>query len=233
VINLVLVILSGTRMSIAAAAVLLAVYAGLSQALRDVFLRRWWLADAAALALVTTVVIYWPSLQLRLFAGHSDSINMSARDDVWGFYFEEFLLSPLFGRGLGVAYVAGADWLTALPRNTPHNEYLHLLVAGGAVGGLACIAAIVLWYRQLLHTASDNDRPFLLALAPALGLQAFTADVLIYWSTLGLFAYLGVLRTRAQALAPRPARDVERPTATPAAESRQPLRRAALFRPEP
>ena len=155
---------------------------------------------------------------------------MSGRDDLWDFYLEEFMLSPLFGRGLGVAYVAGADWLVDWPRNTPHNEYLHLLVAGGAVGFRLCMAAIALWYRQLLTTAPENDRPFLLALAPALALQAFTADVLIYWSSLGLFAYLGVLLTRARAgvsmphLGPAP---LEPPP--PAAPLEAP--RAALFRP--
>ena len=155
---------------------------------------------------------------------------------MWGFYLEEFMLSPLFGRGLGIAYVAGADWLTSLPRNTPHNEYLHLLVAGGACGFVLCMTAIGLWYRQLLQAVSDNDRLFLLALAPALGLQAFTADVLIYWSGLGLFAYLGVMLTRAQSAAPlaRPARQpVETPAPIPSLQARPELRRAALFRPEP
>ena len=236
-VNLVLVILSGTRMAILAAAVLLVVYGSLSQELREAVLRRRWLAVSAAVALAATVLLYWHSLQLRLFEGDSDSINLSKRDDVWGFYLDEFLLSPLFGRGLGIAYVAGADWLTGLWRTTPHNEYLHLLVAGGAVGGLLCLAAIALWYRQLLQTASDNDRLFLLALAPALGLYALTADLLIYWSGLGLFAYLGIILTRARALAPLPlprAAPVEQPRAAPVEQEAAPAtRRAALFRPEP
>jgi O-antigen ligase len=231
-INLVLVILSGTRMTILAATVLLVVYGSLSEALREALRRRRWFTGSAAAALVVTVVIYWPSLQQRLFAPHGDGINLSARDDVWGFYLEEFLLSPLFGRGLGVAYVAGADWLTDLTRNTPHNEYLHLLVAGGAVGCLLCAAAIALWYRLLLRTVSDNDRQFLLALAPALGLQAFTADVLIYWSSLGLFVYLGMLLTRARAVAPL-AQPYPGPDERPAPAAPPEVRRAALFRPEP
>jgi hypothetical protein len=235
--NLALVILSGTRMTILASVVLLLAYGSLSQPLRALLLRQRWLIGVGGAALAATVLLYWPSLQLRLFAPHSDSINWSARDDVWGFYVEELLLGPWFGRGLGVAYVAGADWLTNLPRNTPHNEYLHLLVAGGVVGGLLCIAAIALWYRQLLVSASDNDRPFLLALAPALGLQALTADVLVYWSTLGLFAYLGVLLTRAGAAATLPESQSEiQPTgaAEPPATAAVPeLPRATPFRPEP
>jgi len=231
-INLILVILSGTRMTILAALVLLVAYGSLSQALREALQRRRWFAGSAAAALVAVVVIYWPSLQQRLFAADGEGVNMSGRDELWNFYIEEFMLSPLFGRGLGVAYVAGTDWLAGWPRTTPHNEYLHLLVAGGAVGFLLCMAGIALWYRQLLMTVPDNDRPFLLALAPALGLQAFTADVLIYWSCLGLFAYLGVMLTRARAGAsvalPDPA-----PVEEPAPAAPPEIRRTALFRPEP
>ena len=231
-INLILVILSGTRMTILAAAVLLVAYGSLSHALRELLQRHRWFAGSAAAALVATVVIYWPSLQQRLFASDGESVNMSGRDDLWDFYLEEFLLSPLFGRGLGVAYVAGTDWLAEWSRNTPHNEYLHLLVAGGAVGFLLCIAGIALWYRQLLTTVAENDRPFLLALAPALGLQAFTADVLIYWSSLGLFAYLGVMLTRARAGASMP-QFSPAPVEPPAPAAPPETRRAALFRPEP
>ena len=234
IINLVLLILSGTRMPIAAAIVLAGTYATLSPGLRELFLRQRWFAGVAAGALILTVVVYWPSLQLRLFDdGSSTHVNMSSRGDVWGFYFEEFLLSPVFGRGLGVAYVAGTDWLSGLMRTTPHNEYLHLLVAGGVVGFALCMAGIGLWYRQLLQSVADNDRLFLLALAPALALQAFTADLLVYWSTLGLFAYLGLLLTRAHATAPSraPLSRLEQPAAPAPPESRPEVRRGALFRP--
>ncbi len=230
-LNLVLVILSGTRMVIFAAAVLLAAYASLSPALREMLQRQRRLAIASGLALVATVVLYWPSLQMRLFDSTSGEVFLSGRDSLVSFYWEEFLLSPLFGRGLGVGYVAGADWLTNLPRNTPHNEYLHLLVTGGAVGFLLCAAAIALWSRQLYLAAADNDRPFLLALAPAFGLCALTADVLLYWTGLALFAYLGVMLTRSQAVMPaRRARARAAEPGPPAALSEP--RRAALFRPE-
>ena len=232
IINLVLVILTGTRMAIFASAVLLATYAALSPDLREMLARQRRLAVLGGGALVATAVLYWPSLQMRLFEDDSGEIFMSARDSVWSFWWEEFLLSPLFGRGVGVGYVGGADWLTNLPRNTPHNEYLHLLVTGGAAGFLLCAAAIALWSRQLYLAASDNDRPFLLALAPAFGLCAVTADVLLYWTGLALFAYLGVMLTRSQVALPG-ARPLPR-VAEPAAAAAPPEpRRAALFRPEP
>jgi hypothetical protein len=73
---------------------------------------------------------------------------------------------------------------------------LHLLVSVGVIGFGLCAAAIALWYRRLLQTASDNDRPFLIALLPALGVFAITEDVLVFSTGLATFAYLGVLLTR-------------------------------------
>jgi O-antigen ligase len=205
VVNLVLVILSGTRMAIFAAGVLLLTYGALSQDLRQLPLRRRWLTAAAAVVVVAVVALYWPFLHQRLFEGGSGNLEMSSRDEIWRFYLQEFRLSPLFGRGLGAGYVAGVGKLGDLWRTTPHNEYLHFLVEGGVVGFGLCLAAIGLWYRQLLRALGANDRLFLLALAPALAVYAFTVDLLIYWAGLALFAYLGALVIRARAPDPLPA----------------------------
>jgi O-antigen ligase len=85
------------------------------------------------------------------------------------------------------------------PRTTPHNEYLHLLISVGVIGFVLCAAAIGLWCRRLLQMASENDRPFLIALLPAIGLFAITEDVLVFSTGLATFAYLGVLLTRRSA----------------------------------
>jgi O-antigen ligase len=206
VVNLAFVILSGTRMAIAAAAVFLVTYLLLSEALRQ-RLRIHRARTAASVTVVVAALLwYWPALESRLFehareletvlAGDADaSVNMSGRDEVWTFYLEEFTFSPLFGRGIGTGFVAAADWLN-WPRTTPHNEYLHLLVNTGAVGFVLCAAAIFFWYRSLLRAASENDQPFLLALIPALAIFAITEDVLVFSTGLAVFAYLGVLLTR-------------------------------------
>jgi hypothetical protein len=56
--------------------------------------------------------------------------------------------------------------------------------------------------------------------------------VLIYWSSLGLFVYLGVLLTRARAGASMP-QFSPAPVEPPAPAAPPETRRAALFRPEP
>jgi teichuronic acid biosynthesis protein TuaE len=217
VVNLALVILSGTRMAIAAAGLFLCAYLMLSTTLRQrLFEHRTGTAVGIAVVAVT-LLWYWPTLQARIFEwsgvgavsiGATDlNIDLSGRDTIWKFYFEEFAFSPLFGRGIGAGFVAATDWLQG-PRQTPHNEYLHLLVSVGVIGFVLCAAAIGLWYRRLLQTASENDRPFLIALLPALGVFAITEDVLVFSTGLATFAYLGVLLTRrsARKCLPRPRR---------------------------
>lgn len=195
VLNLALVILSGTRMAMFASAIFLAVYALLSQALRAELRARRLLLLGGIGALLLTVVLYWPYFAQRVIADGEVEVGLSGRDRLWSFYFEEFLFSPLFGRGIGAGAMAGEDWYATFPLPMPHNEYLHLLVIGGAAGALLVLAGIVLWYRFLLQVASPNDREFLLALAPALAVYAITENLLVYVTALPLYAYLGVLLT--------------------------------------
>jgi O-antigen ligase len=209
VVNLVLVILSGTRMAIVASGVLLLTYGVLSHDLRRLPLRRRWLTGAAAALVVAAAAFYGPFLYQRLFEPGTEHLEMSSRDEIWSFYLREFRLSPWFGRGLGAGYVAGVEALPDLSRTTPHNEYLHFLVEGGAVGFGLCVAAIALWYRRLLQGVRAHDRLFLLALAPALVAYAFTVDLLIYWAGLALFAYLGVLAAQGRPSALRPEKPPE------------------------
>jgi O-antigen ligase len=148
---------------------------------------------------------YWPTLELRLFydyaldfkwlADPARDLDLSNREDVWKFYFNEWLLSPWFGRGIGSGLIAALGWLDLL-QIRPHNQYLHLLMTTGAVGFVLVAAAIGIWYRQLVQRAYALDRPFLLALALPLAALAVTEDVLLFSTALGLFAYFGVVLTR-------------------------------------
>ena len=210
VANLALVVLSGTRMAIAASGVFLIAYLLLSDGLRQ-RLRQHRGRTAVGVAVIAAALLwYWPTLESRLFGGRDVaevsigsadvSVNLSGRVEIWKFYLEEFTFSPLLGRGIGVGFVAAADWLR-WPRTTPHNEYLHLLVSVGVVGFLLCAGAIAIWYRRLFQMASENDRLFLIAIVPGVGLFAVTDDVLAFSTGLALFAYFAILLTkRSQAL---------------------------------
>jgi O-antigen ligase len=193
-VNLALVILSGTRMAIFASAVFLGTHVVLSEVLRRQLRQERWLALAGLGLVAATLIVYWPTLLQHTFGRTGETVDLNGRDELWSFYWQEFLLSPWFGRGLGSGFVASVGWIRAvLP--TPHNEYLHLLVMGGVVGFVVIAGGIGLWYRQLLQVASPNDREFLLALMPALGAYAFTDNILIYSSAMAVYAYLGVVLT--------------------------------------
>ena len=49
---------------------------------------------------------------------------------IWQRFYDEFWRSPIFGRGIGSAFITRKP--LELLYAAPHNEYLHLLVVGGA-----------------------------------------------------------------------------------------------------
>lgn len=194
-INFLLVVFSGTRTAIAASVLLFFAYSLLFPPMRE----RWRHKPVALAlgigALAVAVSLYLPNLELRMFGASDGAIRWSGRDEMWAFYFDEFLRSPVFGRGLGTGFIAYAEH-TSFGLPTPHNEYLHFLVIGGIVGCVLFFGAIVLWFRGLIRPARWDDRAFLLALIPALATYAVTENMLILPSALPVFAYLGILRTR-------------------------------------
>ena len=194
-LNLALVVLSATRMAIFTSAVFLAVYLVASPSLRQQWRKHWIEVSIGAGLVAAAVWYYLPMLRWRLFESGGDGIRLSGRDDLWPFYYDQFLISPIFGRGMGSGFVAA---LSRFDSNVPapHNEYLHLLVVGGVVGAAACFVAIVLWFVQLWRTVASSDRAFLIALLPALAAYAVIDNVLIYATGLALFAYFGVLLTQ-------------------------------------
>jgi O-antigen ligase len=193
-VDFALVVLSATRMAVLASAIFAVAYGILSPGLRARLRAHWGIA-ALGLALAGgALLLYWPTLEARMFTGESGAISLSGRDDLWSFYYREFLLSPIAGRGLGAGFIAASDWRPGL--STPHNEYLHLLVVGGVAGALLIVAGVAAWYRGLLLTASPNDRACLVALIPALAVYAVTDNLSFYTSALALYAYLGILLTR-------------------------------------
>jgi O-antigen ligase len=193
-VNLALVVLSATRMAIFASALFLAVYLLASPALREQWRNRWVEVSIGAGLVAAAAWYYWPTLERRALS-RGGGMRLSGRDNLWSFYYDQFLMSPIFGRGLGDGFV-GALYSLEFAVPTPHNEYLHLLVVGGVVGAAACFVAIFLWFRQLWRAVATSDRGFLIAMLPALASYAVTDNVLIYATGLALFAYLGVLLTQ-------------------------------------
>jgi O-antigen ligase len=199
VVNLALVILSGSRTAMLASLLFLAVYAFVSSELRKIVRDHSSHVLIGGCILGAVIVWYFPALQDRIWS--DGGVRPSGRANLWSFYLDEFLVSPIFGRGFGSGFKASADWLEFYP--TPHNEYLHLLVTGGVVGFVLCMTGIVLWFHHLFTAAPPHDRRFLLAVGLALAIYAITDNLLTYPGSLALFAYLGALLTWSAAAEPQ------------------------------
>lgn len=188
-LNLALVVFSGSRSAMLASGVLLLAYPLASAAFRSQLKKRPLIIFTGALLAAGASIAYLPKIYERL------QLKMD-RFRVWDVFYDEFLLSPLFGRGSGAGLIAGDRWPAEVERpffTIPHNEYLHLLVNGGLIGGLLCLIAILYWYHRSIRSTSATDRSFLIALAPALATFAVTENILIHAYSLALFAYLGLL----------------------------------------
>jgi O-antigen ligase len=183
-VNLALVILSGTRTSMLASAVLLLVYVLTSKQFRERLRRSRAMVLFAVGLIGTAVTLYAPTLYSRVL----DSLG---RAGIWARFYDEFWRSPIFGRGFGSAFITrkASELLYA----APHNEYLHLLVVGGALGFVLCMTAIAFWYADIFRIAAPGDRTFLLSVAAALAVYALADNILVYPTALGLFVYLGVI----------------------------------------
>ena len=184
-LDLAIAVLSGGRMGVLACAILAATYAFLAPALR---------ARAALLGLLAVVgagglLAVLPVPLHELAQAPDRLLDLNGRDRIWLRYLDQFLVAPLFGRGLGAAE-HGASY-----HDLPHNEYLRLLVDGGLVGAALYGLAVLVWLWRVLDLIRPGERPFAWALFLALGAYAFTGNVLIMPAGILPFLYLAVMRT--------------------------------------
>ena len=158
--------------------------------LRDLVRRNRGKALVAAAVVAAAFVAYWPTLMMRMFG--ATLATCSSRGVIGPG--RSSTASSSRARCSDAASAPGSSPPGTGSRTgrypLPHNEYLHLLVNGGIAGFALVAIAIALWYRQLLEVASPNDRAFLFALLPALGIYAITDNVLSYATALALYAYL-------------------------------------------
>jgi O-antigen ligase len=172
-------------MGLVACAILAATYAFLAPALR---------ARAALLGLLAVIgtgglLAVLPVPMHELAQNPDRLLDLNGRDRIWLRYLDQFLVAPLFGRGLGAAE-HGASY-----HDLPHNEYLRLLVDGGLVGAALYGLAVLVWVWRVLDLIRPGERPFAWALFLALGAYAFTGNVLIMPAGILPFLYLAVMRT--------------------------------------
>ena len=188
-VNVTLVFFSGARMAIFASALLFTTYVIASRRVRVRFRQNPMKVSIGIFTIAAIAAPYTPKVLDRM---------MSKMDRVrfWQVFFDEFLKSPWFGRGIGSVFLAESYWPDHVEKPylpVPHNEYLHILTVGGVFGFGICAVCLVLWYYRLIMIASDYDKKFLISLFPAICLYSVTENLLIYSSALTIYAYLGLI----------------------------------------
>jgi O-antigen ligase len=188
VLNVGIALMSGGRMSLVACGILATTYVLLARGLRA----RSALLSLVVLAGAGALLAFAPQMPLhQLVQDPASMLDPNGRDRIWRGYLDEFLASPLFGRGLGAAEHGAYHDL-------PHNAYLRLLVDGGLVGAALYGIAVLLWAWRVLEVVKPGERAFVWALFLALGAYAFTDNVLIMPAGMIPFLYLAVMRTRSR-----------------------------------
>jgi O-antigen ligase len=181
--NVLIAVLTGGRMGIGACLVLAVAYLGFAQPR---------IGPRGIIAMGIGGALGLLLLSASLVQGyHADRLggvfSLSGRDTIWAGYFQQFLDSPLFGRGLG-AGALGASYF-----DLPHNDYLRLLVEGGVVGLVIYGGAVLLWGRRVIALVAPDERPFVRALFLALAVYALTDNVLTMAPALVPFVYLALI----------------------------------------
>jgi O-antigen ligase len=184
--NVLIAVLTGGRMGIGACLVLAVAYLGFALPAQRRIGRR----GAIAMGIGGALGLFLLSASL-VQGYHADRLgdvfSLSGRDTIWAGYFQQFLDSPLFGRGLG-AGALGASYF-----DLPHNDYLRLLVEGGVVGLVIYGGAVLLWGRRVIALVAPDERPFVRALFLALAAYALTDNVLTMAPALVPFVYLALI----------------------------------------
>jgi O-antigen ligase len=194
-INLAILSLSGARMAILAACIVLLTYVALSPNARAMLVRHRTAVLQGAAVASAGLLIGIPSMFTR--STTQGSGLTTGRIEVWALYFQEFLLAPIFGRGIGAGHVAAVDWFANEAMRAPHNEYLHILVVGGVVGFVLFFGAVFCWARSVLRLLRKReDQLFFGALLLGLAIFAVTENILTMSNALVVYAYIAVMLTR-------------------------------------
>lgn len=196
-INLIIIILTGTRTP-TVAAMLLALSVLLFSGQRTLNIPTKVNITLASLLVIGGVLaIWWPAIETRLIHGFGGGgAYLSGRDVIWEYFLQAFWENPWFGRGLGTGAVLLIGKLTVT--TAAHNEYLRLLTDIGIVGLVLFIGSIAWWVRGQLRFMNRDERLLVLSFLLALALYTFTDNTLSAPPSLMAMFALSLLFARAR-----------------------------------
>lgn len=176
-INLIIIILTGTRTPMAAAMFLAVVMLLFSGGRTLNISAKVNLSIVGLLVIGGVIVLWWPAIETRLLRSFGDDgIYMSGRDVIWDYFLRAFWENPWFGRGLGTGAVLLVGELNVT--TAAHNEYLRLLTDVGIVGLVLFICGFAWWIRDGLRFMYRDERLLILGFVVALALYSLTDNTL-------------------------------------------------------
>jgi O-antigen ligase len=204
-INLLIIVMTITRMPMLASAILIAAVMLFApqQSLR--FSARVKVALVGAVLLIGAYFVFWPLIEARI-----EGSGTSGRDVIWEIYEAAIEKNPWFGRGIGSG--------TLLLPNTEgynkaisaaHNEYLRMTMDAGVVGLVVYIAALILWMRSELRFMRRNEAVVFVGFMVAFAVYSLTDNTISAQATPVAFFALALMVHRARQRAAEAARAQE------------------------
>jgi len=207
-LNLALIIFSGTRMPSLLAVMLagLMIFFASKETLKGASKVNLFLLGLVFVSVV--MVFYWPQLEARMFAQTSDSaVNLSGRDEIWSYFLAAFYESPVFGKGVGAGVVLLED-VIIYSSHAAHNEYLRLLVDGGVVGLLLYIGGVVIHLAINAKHLTRDEKVLIFGFFFLLAIYSLTDNALTAPPTLVMGLVVAIFLQKARVKhAERTARD--------------------------
>lgn len=123
-----------------------------------------------------------------------ESLNSSGRFTVWRFFYNEAKENILFGRGIGAGTIANQGQVHRAFQ-TPHNEYIRLLIDGGYIGLALGVAGYIGVMLILLKGRSLEDKVSILAVFGSFAFLSLVDNTLSTQQYIVLFwMYLALAR---------------------------------------
>jgi teichuronic acid biosynthesis protein TuaE len=204
-INLLIILMTGTRTPMLMAAILgvAIMFFAPQQSLK--YSVRVKVAFAGSVLFAAALFVLWPQIEPRLFGTAGG--GTSGRSFIWAYYIAEIAKNPWFGRGFGsgVILLDTIDDYRVDYTNAAHNEYLRILMDGGIVGLVMLIVGMALWVRSECRFMLKEERVLFLAFMLTFVLASFTDNTLSSPPTLVTFFTLSLMIQRARQRAKVPA----------------------------
>jgi len=197
-VNLAMIILSGTRMPSLLAVLLagLMIFFASKETLKGAAKINLFLLGLVFVSVV--MVFYWPQLEARMFAQTSDSaVNLSGRDEIWSYFLAAFYESPVFGKGVGAGVVLLED-VVIYSSHAAHNEYLRLLVDGGVVGLLLYIGGVVVHMAIIAKHLTRDEKVLIFGFFFLLAIYSLTDNALTAPPTLVMGLVIAIFLQKAR-----------------------------------